>query len=85
MTPNEVFTHLNGFLQRFDLVAQLVSGSTSVIASPHYKRGIKPRDIYQPIGEDPPDEETIEQRRKQFELAKKTMGPEAIPVDRDDL
>jgi hypothetical protein len=80
-TPKELHYHHEGYLWRRDDRGTMFSSFTAALLTPHTKRKVKPSDLYKPVITDPPaKKQKVAERRKQFEEAVKTMGPDAIPI-----
>lgn len=81
LTPKELYYVQEGYLWRRDDRGIMLSSFTAALLAPHTKRRIKPSELYKPVLNHKPErKQSAEERRRQFEEAVKTMGPDAIPV-----
>lgn len=78
MTYHETVTEIKADQWRFDRQMQVLSNFSAVIANPHYKKHIKGKDLYTPMGEK--KVVSIEEHKRRFNKAVALMGADVIPV-----
>ncbi|WP_171804991.1 hypothetical protein [Mahella australiensis] len=78
----EVDYAVRAYQWRYDKEAELLAHFTACIMNMWAKRRIRGRDLYRPANNAPGKVIDLEKKRREFEEAVRSIGPDAIPVKR---
>lgn len=73
MTPKEIHFVMEGYLWRRDDLHIHLSRYTAATISPHTKKRIKPKDLYEPVVIGKENRPSLEERRAKFQEIKQLM------------